>query len=551
MRRTLILLSSLVALLCCGGVAPAAQGEPYVVYTANSFANGAVILRTDPATGELVEISRNGAQGSFFQRPFDLAVEADGSLVVADMGEPCTAQMEPCPHDGRVIRVDPLTGRQVLVSSGGELVDTAGIAVAPNGALYVVDNLAADDDGGVLRIDPGTGAQTMISRGGGLLEPHFDLPFGVAFDRDGSLLVTNRGAPGSSCLNIGSVIRVDPTTGARSAVASGVLLLSLPFGLVVDPQGRIVFSNECGDHALVRITSLLPLILDGLTSPSPGVLTIAERIALTPGGGFLVTDFGPTPGDGGIVAVPADGGTPTLLRTDPLFNHPLGIAAVVNHPPAAALTVDPGVVAAGRPVRLDGSGSRDPDGHRLVYEWDLDGDGTFEAGSGSNPTATRSFTVDGIATVRVRVNDPHGGRAVAEALATVDGSMPVITGARTGAKVLGVGRRPRTRRRPPRATTLRFGLSEEATVTVTLERARSGRRRNGACRPRAKRGRRCLIWSRARRTTRVAQAGRNAIPVRAKGLSPGRFRLVLQAVDRVGNTSTRRTLPLRVVRFRD
>ena len=66
-------------------------------------------------------------------------------------------------------------------------------------------------------------------------------------------------------------------------------------------------------------------------------------------------------------------------------------------------------------MTLDASGSRDPEGLRLVYEWDLDGNGTFEAGSGTTPTAMPRFAGDGVKTVGVRVNDPHGGRAVAEA----------------------------------------------------------------------------------------------------------------------------------------
>ena len=91
---------------------------------------------------------------------------------------------------------------------------------------------------------------------------------------------------------------------------------------------------------------------------------------------------------------------------------------MANRPPTAALTVSPTMLAAGRRVRLDATGSRDPEGLRLVYEWDLDGDGTFEAGSGSTAVANKAFTVDGRKLVRVRVNDPHGGRAVAEAWST-------------------------------------------------------------------------------------------------------------------------------------
>src|SRR5215216_3306084 len=125
MRRTRVLWP-LLAVLLASGTASAAPRDPYVVYTANTFPSGAVILRTDPATGSLVEVSRNGPQGTLFVRPFDLAVEADGNLLVADMGVPNQ-------KDGSVIRVDPLTGTQSLVSRGGEFFDPAGIAVARNG----------------------------------------------------------------------------------------------------------------------------------------------------------------------------------------------------------------------------------------------------------------------------------------------------------------------------------------------------------------------------------------------------------------------------------
>jgi sugar lactone lactonase YvrE len=566
MRRTRILFLPLIAVILMSGTAVAAPGDPFVVYTANSFATGAVILRTDPASGALVEISRNGPQGTLFQRPYDLAVEPDGNLVVADIGEPNR-------KDGAVIRIDPLTGRQSSVSSGGEFFDPAGIAVAPDGQLYVADNRASDNDGAVIRVDPRTGAQTLVTERSG--EPgrrELDLPFDVAVEHDGNLVVSNRVSPDqvpTPCGPLGKVVRVNPVTGTQQPVGNAGLI-AWPLGLAVEPGGGIVVANECGGNGgLVRVDrhglgqSLIT------SNSSQDVLVTPERIALDPSGALLVTDFNVgTDKEGGIVRVDPETGAQSLVRAGQLFNHPLGIAAVVNRPPSASLEPDPPVVAAGRPVRLDASGSGDPERQPLVYEWDLDGDGGFEAGSGGTATAARSFASHGTAIVRVRVNDPHGGRAVAEATVQVDGALPVISRPRAGSRVLGVERRgrhgraavssgpppPRSgprRRRPPRATTVRFNLSEPATVTLAVDRARRGRRTapGARCSIRTRRGRRCVRWFRQRTLTHVGTPGANAIGLRARGLHPGFHRIVLSAVDAVGNPSAPRMLPLRVVRL--
>jgi DNA-binding beta-propeller fold protein YncE len=562
MRRKRILLL-LLAVSLIPGAASAAPGDPYVVYTANSFASGAVILRTDPFSGSLVEVSRNGPQGTLFQRPYDLAVEPDGNLVVADLGVPNR-------KDGAVIRVDPLSGRQGLVSSGGEFFDPAGIAVGPGGQLYVVDNRAPNDDGAVIRVDPGSGAQTLVTeRSDAPGRGELDLPFGIAVERDGNLVVANRVFPDrlpAACLPLGTVVRVDPVTGEQRRIASAGRI-AWPLGIAVAPDGGIVVANECPSHGgLIRLDPFSGNQLELTPNGPQDVLVTPERIAFDPSGALLVSDFSLGPeGDGGIVLVDPETGNQTLVRAGELFNHPLGIATVVNRPPSAALTLDRTVVAAGRPVRLDASGSGDPERQQLAYEWDLDGDGGFEAGSGATATATRSFASHGPATVRVRVNDPHGGRAVAEASVLVDGAVPVISQLRGGSRVLGVRgprglKRPgrparsaaRPRRRAPRATTIRFTLSEPARVSLAVERARrGGRAAAGApCRPRARRGRRCVRWSRQRVLTHSGAAGANAIRLSARGLRPGRHRLVLSAVDAVGHASAPRHLPLRVVRLR-
>ena len=564
MRPTRILLLPLLAVTLMSGTAVAAPGDPYVVYTANSFSTGAVILRTEPGSGSLVEISRNGPQGNLFQRPYDLAVEPDGKLVVADIGVPNR-------KDGAVIRVDPLTGRQSLVSSGGEFFDPAGLAVAPDGQIYVVDNRAPDNDGAVIRVDPRTGAQTLVTeRSHEAGRRELDLPFGIAIESDGNLVVSNRESPIQlplPCRVFGRVVRVNPVTGDQARVSGGGRL-ALPLGLAVRGDGGIVVANECGPGGGLVLMDRLGLGQLVLTPNDPDdVLVTPERVAFDPAGRLLVSDFSVGPdGEGGIVSVDPETGAQSLVRAGELFNHPLGIAAVANRPPSASLVPDPPTVAAGRPVRLDASRSGDPENLPLVYEWDLDGDGAFEAGSGSTATASRSWAIHGTATVRVRVNDPHGGRSVAEASVAVDGAAPVIGHLRRGARVLGVkrpatrmrkrsGDRPRPRapaprrRPPPRATAVRFSLTEPAAVTLAVDRARRGRRpvKAGPCRVRARTGRHCLRWSRKRAIDHAGAAGENAIRLRARGLRPGRYRLVLSAVDGVGNASVPRPAPLRVV----
>jgi DNA-binding beta-propeller fold protein YncE len=542
-----MLIGVLVAVLISAAPTPARAADPYVVYAANRFVDGAVIVRTDPATGSLVEISRNGPQGTLFQRPYDLAVEADGSLLVADMGQPNV-------KDGALIRVDPTTGRQTLVSSGDAFFDPAGIAIGPGGVVYVLDTLAGNNSGAVIRVNPATGAQQIVASNLGPLLPVglFDLPFGIAVDRDGSVVVVNRALAGplpelGCLLASGSVFRVVP--GSHNLAISSLGGLSRPLGVAVDADGSLIVANECGTPNGVGLLRIDPLNGNQAAIASNGpddILVTPERVAVSPAGDFLVTDFNVGPDrDGGIVKVARGSGAQSVVSAGALFNHPIGIAVVTNRPPTAALSIAPQMVAAGRQVALDASGSRDPEGLRLVYEWDLDGDGSFEAGSGTTPAAAPRFATDGLKTVRVRVNDPHGGRAVAEGTVRVDGRMPVITALRV-ARVLGLRRAGV----PPPSTQLRFRLSEAARVTVAVDRARAGRRSRGRCRTRAKRGRRCVLYTRARTIGRAATVGENAIPLRARGLRPGRYRITVRAVDQVGNRSAPRRLSLRVVRVR-
>ena len=60
-----------------------------------------------------------------------------------------------------------------------------------------------------------------------------------------------------------------------------------------------------------------------------------------------------------------------------------------------------------QPTVLDGSRSTD-DGSIARYQWDLNGDGTFETDTAAVPRATHTFTATGPATVGLKVTDNDG-----------------------------------------------------------------------------------------------------------------------------------------------
>ena len=80
----------------------------------------------------------------------------------------------------------------------------------------------------------------------------------------------------------------------------------------------------------------------------------------------------------------------------------------VRQRPEPSLTASPNPALVGGVVTFDGSASSDADGTVELYEWDLDGNGTFETTSGADPTTSRSYSSHGELSVGLRVTDDDG-----------------------------------------------------------------------------------------------------------------------------------------------
>ncbi|HSD77099.1 MAG TPA: PKD domain-containing protein, partial [Solirubrobacteraceae bacterium] len=111
------------------------------------------------------------------------------------------------------------------------------------------------------------------------------------------------------------------------------------------------------------------------------------------------------------VGVTVSDGVTTTPATDQ-------VTVAVTDPPTASFTARPLSPRTGDVVDFDASASSDPDGTVGTYQWDFDGNGTWDLTS-SAPTTPHVYSRSGTYQVRLRVTDDLGARAVATVPVTV------------------------------------------------------------------------------------------------------------------------------------
>jgi len=117
-----------------------------------------------------------------------------------------------------------------------------------------------------------------------------------------------------------------------------------------------------------------------------------------------------------------------------LYNRALSSTEVAAHfdasigkPPVPSFTASPNPVAAGLPTSFDASPSTDPDGAVVKYEWDLDGNGSYETNTDETAAATKSYDTAGDVTAGLRVTDNTGETATTTRTVTVQGTLPTAS----------------------------------------------------------------------------------------------------------------------------
>ncbi|MHC4499143.1 MAG: PKD domain-containing protein, partial [Planctomycetota bacterium] len=269
-------------------------------------------------------------------------------------------------------------------------------------------------------------------------------PTGVAVDANGKIWATGY-------LN-GKVYRIDPTGGAIGGGGAyiGAVDLTVTIGgnlynysdmtgstLTAPPNsGSWTVVNDSGIPGAPWTTISWNAVEPGDSSIAVSVASSADGVAFGPlqsvsNGQDMQTV--PVPDGQYLKIVVSFTRSNTSGKDSPILED----LTVANNNPPTADANGPYTVDEGSPVTLDGSGSSDPDGDVVNYEWDLDYDGQFDDATGV--TAFVTYDDNGLYTVGLKVTDPFGESDTDDAIVTVNNVAPTVGPITAPAAPVGVG----------------------------------------------------------------------------------------------------------------
>jgi hypothetical protein len=351
-RGIAAILAASVAALATTGPAGAVTLKPGDILVAdlNAFSGSAGgVIKVNPRTGKQTVVSSNdqpvNASSQLFDEPWSLTMTRTGRILVTSWG-----------LEG-VISVNPATGKQTLVSSNDQAVnsgdpllsDPSGIVLLPDGTIAVSNRSAPS----VVGINPATGKQTLISSNtqpvnSGSSE-FLDATYGLGTDGHGALVAAARDSGGP-----GALVGIDRATGKQTIVSSNSQPINLGSSEFMSGptdlefrKGKILVSQGSPPDGVLEVdaaTGKQTLV----SSNAQAVNTSSDHfvypygIALEPGGRILIGDESAfADGLGGVIGVNRATGKQSIVSNnllavntaDPLFEYPDGVAVV---PPKCA-----------------------------------------------------------------------------------------------------------------------------------------------------------------------------------------------------------------------
>ena len=466
----------------CPGAGPSFQRFTPTTSGAPAFTPVPANTTDAPSSGYVVAAEQSGSGGSHLEvwHLSGSSLVRDGTIAVTPYAVPANAPQASSPNlldtsDARltqaIARVDPATGSRAVWTQ------------------HTVDGPAGRSVVRWYELLPGQ----LVARQTGTVGEGADFAFNGAISpaSDGASAMINYNTSGTASL---------PRVLARTRRGSS------PPGQMSDPVELATSSSpyddfSCspcrwGDYAGAVPDPVDPSVVWGTNEYSAGATWTSRNFAIV-AGGSLIASFSATPetlrpgelasfdasattdtGGASIARyrwdLDGDGSFETDTGTDPhaartyvlpgtltVRLRVLGsngdtsdaerVLTVTNQPPVAVLTASAKSVFLGRTVTLDGSRSFDPDGQVTRFEWDRNGDGTFETDTGTAAfSRSRAFKRPRTVMLAVRVTDERGATGQAAVRLTVRKDPRICRAARK--RVLALQRRIKRRKRALRSS---------------------------------------------------------------------------------------------------
>ncbi len=380
--------------------------------------------------------------------PLDIAAAPDGTIAVAH-AIPTTYGDPPVISNGfGVLEFSGATGAELRRFGGPgtgtcQFSDSPHIAFAPTGgALFAVDRgLVSNSTRRVIKLgargsgcgfdgsaptaafsyspfSPKTGqtvtfdATASADTDGTIAKYEWDLDGNGTYETDtGTTPAATNVYAAAGTVNVG--LRVTDDTGLTGTSTAGVVVVQGH-----PPTAHITASpNPAATGTTVAYDASTSVDTDG---------TITKYEWDLDGNGSFETDTGAT---ATTTKSYATAQTPTVhLRVtddDGLTGTAQIAVTISNRPPTASFTATPTSAATGTSIAFDAGASADPDGVIAKYEWDLDGNGTYETDTGTTATTTKTYATPAARDIHLRVTDANGATATTMRTVTATNRAPV------------------------------------------------------------------------------------------------------------------------------